>query len=425
MWSSARKKHDGGNAADFVHRYQPEDYFVTDTAADAPLTILIAAETYPPNVNGAAQFGYRLARGMTARGHNVHVLAPRTVSGKSFTEPGGDWTVHRLRSHSVPTHEYWRICLPWEIKRDISMLFDRVQPDVVHIQCHYMVGEYTLYEALKRGIRVVATNHFMPENLNPFLPFPQWFKKIVAKNSWRDMGKVMGKADVVTTPTPLAAKAMHEHAFLRKVLPLSNGIDAAAYEPKPGEHIERPDYPIVLFVGRLAEEKHVDVLIDAVAKTPKELNLHVEIVGGGEVKSALQAQAKRLGLEERVTFHGLIDDEQLRQAYLRATVFCQPGTAELQSLVTLEAMSASTPVLLANAMALPHLVEDGSNGYLFTPHDSAELSRRLTEIISMPEAERERMGKMSRSLVEKHSIEATMSTFEDLYFGRLHEADTV
>lgn len=398
---------------------------MTDTAADAPLTILIAADTYPPHVNGASMFGYRLAKGMTARGHNVHVLAPHTANGRSFTEPGGDWTVHRLRSHSVPTHEYWRICLPWEIKREISMLFDRVQPDVVHIQCHYMVGEYAIYEAVKRGIRVVATNHFMPENLNPFLPFPQWFKNIVAKNSWRDMGKVMGKADVVTTPTPLAAKAMHEHAFLRKVLPLSNGIDAAAYEPKPGEHIERPDYPIVLFVGRLAEEKHVDVLIDAVAKTPKELDLHLEIVGGGEVKSALQAQARRLGLEDRVTFHGLIDDEQLRQAYLRATVFCQPGTAELQSLVTLEAMSASTPVLLANAMALPHLVEDGSNGYLFTPHDSAELGRRLTEIISMPEAERERMGKMSRSMVEKHSIEATLSRFEDLYLGRYHDTETV
>ncbi|NJC21885.1 glycosyltransferase involved in cell wall biosynthesis [Arthrobacter pigmenti] len=398
---------------------------MTDPAADAPLTILIAADTYPPHINGAAQFGYRLAKGMKARGHKVHVLAPHTTNGKSFTEPGGEWAVHRLRSHSVPTHEYWRICLPWEIKREISMLFDRVQPDVVHIQCHYMVGEYALYEAVKRGIRVVATNHFMPENLNPFLPFPQWFKNIVAKNSWRDMGKVMGKANVVTTPTPLAAKAMHEHAFLRKVLPLSNGIDASAYEPRPGEKLERPDHPTVLFVGRLAEEKHVDVLIDAVARTPVEFNLHLEIVGGGEVKPALQAQVKRLGLSGRVKFLGLISDEELRQAYLRATVFCQPGTAELQSLVTLEAMSASTPVLLANAMALPHLVEDGSNGYLFTPHDSAELGRRLTEIISMPEAERERMGKMSRSMVEKHSINATLATFEDLYYGRFHAGEAV
>ncbi|GAA3321017.1 hypothetical protein GCM10017710_49200 [Arthrobacter ramosus] len=52
------------------------------------LTILIAAETYRPQVNGAAQFGYRLAKGMKARGHNVHVLACRADNGKSFTEFG-------------------------------------------------------------------------------------------------------------------------------------------------------------------------------------------------------------------------------------------------------------------------------------------------------------------------------------------------
>ena len=157
-----------------------------------PLTILIAADTYPPHVNGAAMFGYRLAKGMTARGHDVHVLACRPDKGKSYTEFSDEGTVHRIRSHSVPTHEYFRITFPWEIKKEISLLFDRIQPDVVHIQSHYMIGEHVLYEAVKRGIRIVATNHFMPENLNPFLPFPQWFKDIVGRISWKDMGKVMG-----------------------------------------------------------------------------------------------------------------------------------------------------------------------------------------------------------------------------------------
>lgn len=388
-------------------------------ADSKPLTILIAADTYPPNVNGAAQFGYRLAKGMSGRGHAVHVLAPRPSNGPSVTEPDGDWSVHRLRSHSVPTHDYWRICYPWEIKRDISLLFDRVQPDVVHIQCHYMVGQYALYEAVQRGIRVVATNHFMPENINPFLPFPEWFKRIVAKNSWRDMGRVMGKAAAVTTPTPLAAKAMHDHAFLREVLPVSNGIDAAAYEVRPGEVIEPNEHPTVLFVGRLAEEKHIDVLIDAVAGTPEHLDVHLEIVGGGEVKPALQAQAARLGISDRVSFRGLIDDEELRRSYIRASLFCQPGTAELQSLVTLEAMSASTPVLLANAMALPHLVSDGENGYLFEPGNADELGKRITEILSLSREEQQEMGAVSRAMVGKHDINATLETFEGLYYGTL------
>jgi len=386
-----------------------------------PLTILIAADTYPPHVNGAAQFGYRLAKGMTARGHNVHVAACRPGKGPSFSEFSDEATVHRLRSHSVPTHEYFRVTFPWEIKKEIGLLFDRVQPDVVHIQSHYMIGEHVLYEAVKRGIRVVATNHFMPENLNPFLPFPQWFKDIIGRISWKDMGKVMGQADVVTTPTPLAAKAMHQHAFLRQVLPLSNGIDAAAYELRPNETVEPHDSPTVLFAGRLAEEKHVDVLIDAVAKTPKDLDIHLEIVGGGEVRPALDAQVARLGLTDRVRFLGLASDAELRQAYIAADVFCMPGTAELQSLVTLEAMSASTPVLLADAMALPHLVRDGENGYLFRPNDSDDLAAKLARVFSLPADEREAMGKTSREMVEIHSLKRTLQTFEDIYRGASYD----
>ncbi|WP_320537903.1 glycosyltransferase [Pseudarthrobacter sp. IC2-21] len=398
---------------------------MTTPADQRPLTILIAADTYPPHVNGAAQFSYRLAKGMTARGHNVNVLACRADNGPSFTEFRSEATVHRLHSHGVFTHEYFRICLPWEIKKEISLLFDRINPDVVHIQSHYMIGEHVLYEAVKRGIRIVATNHFMPENLNPFLPFPQWLKDIIGKISWKDMGKVMGQADVVTTPTPLAAKAMHQHAFLRKVLPLSNGIDSAAYELQPGEVIEPHANPTVVFVGRLAEEKHIDVLINAVSKTPPELNIHLEIVGGGEVRPALEAQAKRLGLENRVRFLGLASDEELRETYVKADLFCMPGTAELQSLVTLEAMSASTPVVLADAMALPHLVRDGENGYLFTPNDSDDLAKKITRILELPAEERAAMGQASRRMVEPHSLEGTLQTFEDLYRGASFEDKVV
>ncbi|VXC64103.1 Glycosyl transferases group 1 family protein [Arthrobacter sp. 9AX] len=398
---------------------------MTTPADQQPLTILIAADTYPPHINGAAQFGYRLAKGMSGRGHNVHVLACRADNGKSFTEFRDEATVHRLRSHGVPTHEYFRICFPWEIKKEISLLFDRVKPDVVHIQSHYMIGEHVLYEAVRRGIRIVATNHFMPENLNPFLPFPQWFKNIIGRISWKDMGKVMGQADVVTTPTPLAAKAMHQHAFLRKVLPLSNGIDSAAYELQPGEQIEPHPHPTVLFVGRLAEEKHVDVLIEAVSKTPAELKVHLEIVGGGEVRSHLESLVQRLGVGDRVKFLGLASDEELRKAYIRAELFCMPGTAELQSLVTLEAMSASTPVVLADAMALPHLVRDGENGYLFTPGDSDDLAKKITRILELPADQRAAMGQVSRQMVEPHSIEGTLQTFEDLYRGARFEDKVV
>ena len=399
--------------------------FTPSDSASKPLTILIAADTYPPHINGAAQFCFRLATGMTARGHKVHVAACRADSGPMVTEKRAEATVHRLRSRAVPTHEYFRISLPWEIKKDIVRIFDEIKPDVVHVQSHYMIGEHVVYEAARRGIRIVATNHFMPENLNPFLPFPQWFKNIVGRVSWRDMGKVMSRADVVTTPTPLAAKAMHEHAFLRRVLPLSNGIEAGNYELAAGEEMPHNPYPTVAFVGRLAEEKHIDVLIDAIAATPKELDLHLVVVGGGEVKVALKAQAAKLGLESRVEFTGLVSDEELREVYLKADLFVMPGTAELQSLVTLEAMSASTPVVLANAMALPHLVEDGVNGYLFKPNDKADLAEKITTIMSLSPEDRAAMGASSHAMVARHGLQKTLDTFEDIYRGGSYEDHAV
>lgn len=381
------------------------------------LRILIAADTYPPDVNGAAVFSHRLARNMAARGHEVHIAAARTSRGPDMVEHTDEATVHRFRSFKAPTHEYIRLCLPWLVEPAMGRLMDELQPDVVHVQCHYMIGKAAIDAAAERGLRTIATNHFMPENLDPFLPFPAWFRRIVAKNSWRDMGKLMGKAAVVTTPTPLAARTMMERAGFEKVLPLSNGIDVENYRVRPGEVLTRPERPTVLFVGRLAVEKNVDVLIEAIAKTDPALGIGLDIVGDGEQRDLLAAQIQELRLGDRVRMRGHVDEDALRLAYLQADVFCQPGTAELQSLVSLEAMSAGLPVVLADALALPHLVEDGVNGYLFEPGNSAHLAARLEQLFAVSPEQRIQMGERSRERAGRHSLNATMNAFEKLYRG--------
>ncbi|MFJ5107879.1 MULTISPECIES: glycosyltransferase [unclassified Glutamicibacter] len=391
-------------------------------AKEKPLTIVIAADTYPPDVNGAAMFCYRLATAMHARGHRVHVLAARGDKGKTYTEIRDEAIVHRLESHSVPTHEYFRIVFPWEVNRQISKLLSDIKPDVVHAQSHYMIGQRTIGWARKNKVRSIATNHFMPENLDPFLPFPQWFKRIVAQNSWRDMGKIFGRADAVTTPTPLAAKAMRERAKLSRVLPLSNGIEIGNYELAAGEEIIKNEFPTILFAGRLAVEKNINELIEALPLMSQVPDAIIEIVGGGEQRPHLEKIADELQLRDRVRFLGHVSDEQLRQAYLRCDVFCQPGTAELQSLVTLEALSASKPVVLANAMALPHLVDEGINGYMFTPGDRQDLANKLDQVLALDEQRRAKMGEAGHEKVKNHAQEKTMNSFEALYRG--HEVSS-
>lgn len=382
-------------------------------------TILIGAETYPPDINGAAQFGHRLATAMLGRGHEVHVVAASPMRGPSYrTTVEGGIVEHRLRSHLPPTHDTNRICIPWEIHFEVGHILDEVKPDVVHVQCHYIIGRALITQAHKRGIRVIATNHFMPANLDPFLPVPTPIKRVISKATWIDMRRCFSRAAVVTTPTQIGADAMRDlGGFTRPVMPVSNGIEIGDYELAEGATIDKaPGELRITFVGRLAQEKNIDVLIEALSLLPEHLN-HVilDIAGGGELREELEKKAHDCGVSERVVFRGYVPDEDLPGVYQRADIFCQPGTAELQSLVSLEAMSASKPVVLANALALPHLVEDGVNGYLFEPNNARDLAHKLVAILSLPAAEREQMGRESRRIVDFHRADNTWRTFEELY----------
>jgi glycosyltransferase involved in cell wall biosynthesis len=167
-------------------------------------------------------------------------------------------------------------------------------------------------------------------------------------------------------------------------------------------------------VGRLDPEKRVDELIRAVAALPSTLPARLEVVGQGRERDELARLAAELGIMHRVTFRGLVSDEELLQAYGSSDVFCMPGIAELQSIVTLEAMSAGKPVVAADAMALPHLVHPGRNGWLFRPGDVGQLSVQLARLLT-DAGLRERMGAASQQIVSAHGQEATTAQYLDVY----------
>ncbi len=384
---------------------------------DTPFRVLIAADTYPPHVNGAAKSCFRLATELTARGYEVHVVAPRDTPGADTVEYQPEATIHRLKSYAAPTHEFYRLVMPWYANRTIDELIVQLAPDVIHAQCHYMIGDAAITSADRRRIRLICTNHFMPENLDPFIPGPQFFKNIVSRRSWYDMGRLMRRANIVTTPTPLSAKSMGENAQLDYVLPVSNGIDVAKYEAQAHERITPHPHPTALFVGRLAVEKNVDVLLKALTLTDPALNIHAEIIGDGEQRDYLYRLARELDVADRVRFRGLVSDEELREAYLRADVFTQPCTAELQSLASLEAMSASTPVVLANALALPHLVSEGVNGYLFEPYNAQDMAKKLNRVLGASPQQRQKMGEASHRFASKHAYGNVIDIVEEMYHG--------
>ncbi len=386
------------------------------TTRETPLRVLIGADTFPPDVNGAANFASRLAAGLVERGHEVHVVAPAPSRKHGvFIEEhdGAKFTVHRLYSWRWYPHDWVRFALPWRSQHNAAKVLDAVQPDVVHFQSHIVIGRGLARQASKRGIRLVATNHFMPENMIDHSLLPKFLRETAIRLAWKDAAKTFRLAESVTSPTRKAAAFLEEAVDLDGVHAISCGINASKYEPNFDSRTENR----ILFVGRVTGEKSIDVLLRAVAILDPQLDVKLEIVGGGDLLQHLQQVAVGLGIASSVTFTGYVEEAELHAAYTRATVFAMPSIAELQSIATLEAMASGLPVVAANAMALPHLVHDGENGYLFEPGNVADLAEKLTTVLTASPEELDRLKHTSLAYTAPHDIESPLLTFESLYRG--------
>ena len=382
------------------------------------MKILTANDTYPPDINGAAYFTKRLAEGLVERNHEVHVLCASTKL-RSEMVVGRGVVEHRMRSVPLPFHPEFRFSLPPFLYRRILAEVKRIQPDVVHAQGHFFIGRAVIRAAKELGIPVVATNHFMPDNLVFYLGLHQRIEKAVTDLAWRDFARVFNQADVVTAPTAFAASLAEEKGIRGQVLPISCGMDLSRFNPENDGDAFRQKYgiskrPTFMYVGRLDAEKHVDELIKSLPLLRKSVDAQLVIVGDGHETAALMRLAEEEGVADYVMFTGFVPDEELPEAYAATDVFCNAGVAELQSIVTMEAMATGKPVIAANAKALPLLVHDGENGHLFKPGDVDALAFWLTEILSDEEKNTE-MGEESLRIVDRHDIEDTLTAFEELY----------
>lgn len=381
------------------------------------LKIVLACDTFSPDINGAARFAERLAGGLVRNGHEIHVIAPsydRSSGTRIEVHDGVELTVHRLKSYKLPQHKSLRMPTPFGMTRTIRRVLRDLNPDAIHVQSHMMVGRFTLRAAKGMRAKLIATNHIMPENLIKYSLLPKFLHRTAMDIVWKDAGRILRKMDAVTTPTRRAAELLESASKLEGVLAISCGIDASRFANQTPTQNKTP---VALFLGRLDDEKRINILLEAVALLDDHQGLVVELVGDGGERENLQLLANRLGISHRVRFLGHVTDQELPGIYERSTVFVMPSIAELQSIATMEAMASGRPVIGADAMALPHLVHDGDNGYLFIPDDAKDLASKLRLVLEADSAELLRLSENSLHLIQAHDIQRTLKIFEDLYRG--------
>ena len=215
------------------------------------------------------------------------------------------------------------------------------------------------------------------------------------------------------------------------VFPISCGVDLKRFRPGALEERQAlrgrygldPRRRLFLFVGRIGREKRVDVLLRALALLHRA-DLQVAITGQGSELVSLKRLAAHLGLEESARFTGYVPEGDLPGLLHSADVFVMPSESELLSIATLEAMASGLPLLAAHAKALPELVSEGLNGYLFRAGDVLDLARHMAILADHPER-LPKMGAASLERAQAHSLENMLDNYEKVYERVLAEPEPV
>ena len=383
------------------------------------MRILIASTIDYIAFHGQAIFTINLAEGLAKNGHTVMALVS-SDRGHAYQMERNAVHIHAVNSVDLSLF-HPDTSLPLFSAKAVRNIIQTFQPDIVHIQDHYSLSRNAAITAQRLGIKCVGTNHFMPENLAPYIPVISRIKPVFNWVLWHWMRETYDRLDAVACPSGTAARILRSVNVRPPVFPISCGGNTHFFRPDPS--VDRlawrrrygidPQKTIFFFVGRVDREKRLDVLLRAVSLLNRE-DFQLVIGGKGAYQKKLIALANRLGLGAKVHFTGFIPQEDLPSVLNSIDIFAMPSEAELLSIATLQAMGCSRPVLAANAVALPELVTEGINGSLFKSGNAADAARCMEWLADHPERWSD-MGSASLEKVQAHSLENIVHEYETLY----------
>jgi glycosyltransferase involved in cell wall biosynthesis len=191
---------------------------------------------------------------------------------------------------------------------------------------------------------------------------------------------------------------------------ITNGIDVGHYAPDPG--VRASERPTLLFLGRLKRYKRVDLVLEAVALLAREgLDVELLIGGDGEERASLGAQARRLGIEDRVRTLGFVTEERKVDMLRRAWVHVLTSPKEGWGISNLEAAACGTPSVASDSPGLRESVLHGETGLLVPHGDVPALAEALGRLLRDQEL-RARMGQRARAFAERFSWGASADAVE-------------
>lgn len=393
------------------------------------MKIGIFTDTYNPVTSGVVTSINMLEQEMKKRGHEVFVF----TTSKSI-QPNDNQTLYMLNSIPLLIAKQYKNRIATFYSREIAKQIKEIGLDIVHTQTEFSVGAFGKIISRKYDIPFIHTYHTMWEDYVHYIS-PLKGRNIRLKRLARTISRAfVRKAECVITPSNKTAKYLKYKCKVKNkpIYVIPTGIDIAPFKSSNFTEEERdnlkkslgikPNEKIILFLGRVASEKSIDVIMDIM---PSIFEEHPDykflIVGDGPSKKDLEEQARKLNIDNNVIFTGKVPWNEVPKYYNIGDVFVNASITETQGLTFIEAMSAEIPVVAKYAPNLSEFIHTNKNGILVKKN--SDFKKAIIDVIEN-ENLRKTLIRGGNETAKEYSIEVFGDKLEMLYTEiiKLHKA---
>lgn len=368
------------------------------------MRVTLVTETYLPQVNGVSRTLGQLVRHLLERGDDVQLIHP------DYGDTGEGAEKHLVRSMVLPFYKELRLPLP--PFGSAHRAIETFRPDLIHIATEATLGLSVLLHARRRKIPIVSSFH------TNFDQYSDHYRVGFAKGTiWRYLRWFHNRTLETYVPSRTTIAALQARGFERLVL-WPRGVDGALFRPdRPGREALRrglgfgPDDVVIGYVSRIAVEKNVNYLADALCQvTAARPNVRLLFVGDGPARAELE---RRMGAQAR--FVGYRTGDDLADHYAAADVFAFASLTETFGNVILEAMASGLPVVALRAGGVGDIGSTGVTGTLLDP--GAEASEFATALLQLVDDAtlRQRMSEDARAYAVSQSWYTIMEGLRERY----------
>ncbi len=336
------------------------------------MKVAIFTNNFYPRLSGVSVAVRFLDQALKGMGIETFLVAPDYGFGPELQ----DTKVLRVTSVALTPMKV-SMPLPFLDHEEIEEQVEQFAPDLIHVHHPFWLGKAGMDLADKWQVPLVYTFHTLYEFFAHYLLLDTEAVRSAVREY---VVRFSDRCDLVIAPTKPIGDYLTDIGAKSRVEAVPTGINFNRFDNVSENELEqkKKEYDldrfdeVLVYVGRIAKEKNVELLFEALALlADRGHNLAMIVAGDGPEMRSLKKECERLHIDDRVIWAGFMDQDELVKVYLLGDLFLFPSDSDTQGIVLYEARAAGMPLLASDSLASRAIVEPGRNG-LFAKQTPAD-----------------------------------------------------